>query len=289
MVKGSREDFLSRWSSRKQKAREETELDAAAEREDAELSGTAPVDGPGATEAAELSSEPEKSDEEILQEFGLPHPESLMKGDSIAGFLKAGVPMRLRNRALRRLWLTDPVFANLDGLNDYEEDFTDAATVVKGMRTAYRPGRGFLRDDPAPETFDAEAMEGDTERRAEAEGLAAPGEIPPAEAESAAGETADEQTGDTDHGSASAESGAISPEKADCADRAGDMSEDSARTEDSPNTEDDAGTGDRLATADPEQASEKNDHRDDESGAIDQGAPERFVRPHRMQFHFDTE
>src|SRR5690625_3470951 len=188
MVKGSREDFLSRWSSRKQKAREETELDAAAEREDAELSGTAPVDGPGATEAAELSSEPEKSDEEILQEFGLPHPESLMKGDSIAGFLKSGVPMRLRNRALRRLWLTDPVFANLDGLNDYDGDYTDAATVMKEWRSAYRPGEGFLRDDPAPKIVDADSTDGTIESVTEAEEIAAPGERTFAEAEGAIGE-----------------------------------------------------------------------------------------------------
>jgi hypothetical protein len=37
--------------------------------------------------------------------------------------MREGVPEALRNRALRKLWLSDPVLANLDGLNDYDEDF----------------------------------------------------------------------------------------------------------------------------------------------------------------------
>lgn len=129
-----RDDFLSRWSSRKRKAREE-----------AALSADEPL-----VEETDVSPEtaaPEKTDEEILEELGLPSPETLMKGDSIIGFLQANVPKRLRNRALKRLWLTDPVFANLDGLNDYDGDYTDAATVMTNLRSAYKAGRGFLREE----------------------------------------------------------------------------------------------------------------------------------------------
>src|SRR5699024_8844718 len=122
-------DFLARWSARKQKARTEPEPEPG--NAPAAPADAAPAE-PARAEAA-ADGTPEKTDEEILRELGLPDPETLAKGDSIAGFLRAGVPTRLRNRALRRMWLSDPVFANLDGLNDYEEDFTDAATVVKGM------------------------------------------------------------------------------------------------------------------------------------------------------------
>ena len=36
------------------------------------------------------------------------------------------------------------MLANVDGLNDYDEDFTDAALVVKGLKSAYQVGKGYL-------------------------------------------------------------------------------------------------------------------------------------------------
>jgi len=55
------------------------------------------------------------------------------------------VPERLRRRALRQLWRLNPVLANLDGLNDYDGDFTNAATDAPGVKTAYQVGKGLLR------------------------------------------------------------------------------------------------------------------------------------------------
>jgi hypothetical protein len=57
------------------------------------------------------------------------------------------VPETLRRKALRKLWRLNPVFANLDGLNDYDEDFTDAATAVQAVKTIYKVGRGMVSDD----------------------------------------------------------------------------------------------------------------------------------------------
>ncbi len=54
------------------------------------------------------------------------------------------VPTRLRNRALRKLWLSDPVLANLDMLLDYGDDFTDKAMVIENLQTAYQVGKGFV-------------------------------------------------------------------------------------------------------------------------------------------------
>ena len=58
--------------------------------------------------------------------------------------LASAVPQRLKTRALRRLWTTNPVLANLDGLNDYDTDFTDAATCVENIQTLYKVGRGMV-------------------------------------------------------------------------------------------------------------------------------------------------
>src|SRR3546814_6588933 len=66
-------------------------------------------------------------------------------------FLQDGVPEELRRMALQRLWRLDPVFANLDGLLEYGEDYTDAATVVENLKTAYRVGRGFMTDEELAE------------------------------------------------------------------------------------------------------------------------------------------
>ena len=87
----------------------------------------------------------EKTDAEILEEFGLPDPDSLEPGQDIAGFMNKAVPERLRRRAMRQLWRLNPVLANLDGLNDYDGDFTNAATDAPGVKTAYQVGKGMLR------------------------------------------------------------------------------------------------------------------------------------------------
>lgn len=87
----------------------------------------------------------EKTDAEILEEFGLPDPDSLEPGQDIAGFMNKAVPERLRRRAMRQLWKLNPLLANLDGLNDYDGDFTNAATDAPGVKTAYQVGKGLLR------------------------------------------------------------------------------------------------------------------------------------------------
>ena len=62
-------------------------------------------------------------------------------------FMQKDVPEALRKRALRQLWRSDPILANVDGLNDYDDDFTDAALAVKVLETAHKIGRGYLDDD----------------------------------------------------------------------------------------------------------------------------------------------
>ncbi|WP_422036944.1 DUF3306 domain-containing protein [Roseibium sp.] len=94
--------------------------------------------------AEERAALEEKSDEDVLEELGLPDPETLTKEDDFSGFLSAAVPERIRRRALRRLWGLNPVLANLDGLVDYAEDYTDAATVVNNLQTVYKIGKGML-------------------------------------------------------------------------------------------------------------------------------------------------
>ncbi len=82
-------------------------------------------------------------------EGDLPDPETLGKDGDFAAYLRDGVPEVLQRRALRALWRSDPVLANLDGLNDYDEDFRHVGTVAQAVQTAWRAGRGYAVDDAA--------------------------------------------------------------------------------------------------------------------------------------------
>jgi len=95
-----------------------------------------------ADERAELA---QKTDEEILAELNLQDPDTLESGDDFAAFLQSAVPERLRRRALRRLWRSNPVLANLDDLVDYGEDYTGAGALAEKIQTAYQVGQGMLR------------------------------------------------------------------------------------------------------------------------------------------------
>ena len=95
-------------------------------------------------EAEQRAALERKPDADILEELELPDPDTLTKDDDFSGFLSARVPEHLRRRALRRLWTLNPLFANLDGLVDYAEDYTDAATVVPDLQTVYKIGKGML-------------------------------------------------------------------------------------------------------------------------------------------------
>ncbi len=91
-------------------------------------------------------------------------PESLQKGDDVVAFMARAVPQAIRQRALRALWRTDPILACVDGLNDYDGDFTGGGVPMGTLKTAYDAGRGYAKavlaeDDAAPAAERAEPME----------------------------------------------------------------------------------------------------------------------------------
>ena len=138
--------FLSRWAQRK--AAKQTEVDVLEE-----VAQTEQVDATGETE-----EEAALSDEELCARYELPDPEHCTDSEQLDGFFDGQIPDRLRQLAMRRLWRLNPLFRFADEMVEYGEDFTDAATVIPNMQTAYKVGKGYLDKILAEqEQADAEA------------------------------------------------------------------------------------------------------------------------------------
>ncbi|SNR62098.1 DUF3306 domain-containing protein [Puniceibacterium sediminis] len=149
MSKGDEGGF---WTRRRARVAEEEAAEAKALQTEADEA-----------EAARLAAEQaEKSDAEILAEFDLPDPDDLIPGQDIAGFMHKAIPEHLRRRAMRRLWRLNPVLAVLDGLNDYDGDFTNAATDAPGVKTSYQVGKGLLRHVEALAKAEADKLSAKT-------------------------------------------------------------------------------------------------------------------------------
>ncbi|SRR6056297_2678653 len=117
-----------------------------------------------------------EADQPVISEADL---EDLDYGSDFTKFMGEGVPDAIRRRALRTLWRSDPVLANVDGLCDYDDDYTDAALAVKVLQTAHRVGQGYLSDDE----LDANRARGGDARGED--GTAGTGEMARAEADEA--------------------------------------------------------------------------------------------------------
>lgn len=194
------ESRLQRWSRRKSKAARDTvPADRAPVTETEAGSALSP-------EEQALAVNETLPESELLEKYNLPDPDAIELGTDVTGFMRKEIPEFLRRRALRSLWKSNPVLAVLDGLNDYDEDFTDAASATTAVKTLYQVGRGFDRTpavDEQPveqprsqpprqeeEVVDSEAadqsegaadpaVDGHVEPAVSAADVASPGETPP--------------------------------------------------------------------------------------------------------------
>ena len=143
----SNEGFMSRWSKRKSNLKhdqgKEKNLKDKTELQESNVNEQKTV----IKEEVDESQYSDLNDQELLEKFKLPNPEKIKKEKGLDLFFKDGVPDRLRQIALRRVWKLNPIIRFADAeINDYHEDFTDAATVIEGMQTAYQVGKGYLSE-----------------------------------------------------------------------------------------------------------------------------------------------
>jgi len=104
------------------------------------------------------------SEAELLEKYDLPDPETIEDEAGLDRFFQGDMPERLRRLALRRVWRLNPLFRFADEMVEYGEDYTDAATVVDGLQTAYQVGKGYLQKakDKLDEMGDVEGLDEDT-------------------------------------------------------------------------------------------------------------------------------
>ena len=188
------EGFSARWSRRKTAERERAkdgELAATLDPAESQLKSAALTNTEPETEKdSEIEAEP-GSEAETAPEIApedLPDVDSLGKDSDYTPFMQTGVPEWLRRKALRKLWLSDPLLANLDGLNDYDDDYSAIGMVAQEIVSRYKPGRGYLDDkeaeasaEDAPKEDSKEDIENISDAEEEPESDAAEADVEGAE------------------------------------------------------------------------------------------------------------
>ena len=135
---------IRRWSQRKTKARQAQTPEVPKEIE------------PG-------SETPSSGQDTSLDASSLPPLEDLTADSDFTPFLQTGVPSALKRAALRKLWSSDPVLANVDGLNDYDEDFAKMG-LGKVVQTIYQVGKGMIGPKEEPQSPDVPDSDTDAEQ-----------------------------------------------------------------------------------------------------------------------------
>ena len=149
MTRDGKESALSRWSRRKTEARE-TQAQPPAADETALVANAPPVT--------------EEDEKPVLTDADMPDIDTLTEESDFSPFMSAGVSDELRNLALRKLFRA-PVFNIRDGLDEYDDDFTQfeklGGIITSDMKHRLEMEQQKLREQLAEQEDAPEATEDD--------------------------------------------------------------------------------------------------------------------------------
>ncbi|PTW60838.1 uncharacterized protein DUF3306 [Breoghania corrubedonensis] len=123
------------------------------------------VENAGSVHDCESDDDAARVPVRMLGEDDLPAIDSLTARSDFTVFLQRNVPAHLHKLAMRKLWRSDPVLANLDGLNDYDTDYTIKEVWDIAAQSADDLARGAKRLTVS----DLRAKETEARRKAEFE------------------------------------------------------------------------------------------------------------------------
>jgi hypothetical protein len=236
-MSGSDDNFLARWSRRKEavKAVEESPpekaegwVEAVSPRPATGAEDRAQHGGGGDDERGALASAPSPSEPAVADASGrdsaepaepLPRIEDLTAESDLSAFMRRGVPEALKAAALRRMWSLDPAIRDYVGPAEYAWDFNNPGTMAgfgpvgshASIRTALPSFSGSASASPEEQVASAPTIpltEDQRPRHGPADSL--PAEQPSADgnharSDSAAGPTGSEPDADAAHPSRTAE------------------------------------------------------------------------------------
>ena len=119
-----RENFLTRWSSRKRASRTPSVPQDA---EQAPRDPSSTIEDGAIDKTVREGDAPDKPPFDAAQ---LPSIDSIGAETDIAGFLREEVPPELTRAALRRAWTSDPAIKNFVGLVENGWDFNDPSAMA---------------------------------------------------------------------------------------------------------------------------------------------------------------
>ena len=135
----NRESFLKRWSVNKSKSKDIDVLNDASDLDSSET-----LNNEIAAEEKQIEEELKLTDDELADKYEVINPDKVNSSVDLREILNKNIPDRLKQLALKRLWRIVPLYGEVSELVEYGEDFTDAATVIDNLQTAYVVGKGYL-------------------------------------------------------------------------------------------------------------------------------------------------
>jgi len=115
-VSKENEQFLARWSRRKQEATAGL----------ADPKGEQDVEAHGPAQPDDVATEPPPQEVDLAS---LPPIESIDAATDVSAFLRKGIPQELRRAALRQAWSADPAIRDFVGLAENAWDFNDPTAM----------------------------------------------------------------------------------------------------------------------------------------------------------------
>ena len=125
------DDFLSRWSRRKQQvAKEAASLKDVALQRDEDKDDKDDKTDKAVASASETVAPEVREAEPLFDLSELPSLDSIGPDSDVSLFMRPGVPTSLSHAALRRVWSADPAIRDFIGLSENSWDFTKPDSIT---------------------------------------------------------------------------------------------------------------------------------------------------------------